>query len=146
MSTQRQRKLESRLTLQQRNAALLCVERELGVPSNQKSFAEIGAEIGVTERTWYNWRTGNKDFIAYVNLIADVFLESKRSIVYRKMMELIESKQPSVKAMDLYLRRHGLLTDRQVVENTNSDSNKSNDDIEKEIAELDELLTSEEDE
>lgn len=136
----KKRKLESKLTLQQRTAALLCVEHDLGDPDNQRSYDDIAAEIGITDRTLYNWRSQNKDFIDYVNMISDEMFESKRSVVYRQLMKLIEGSQPSVKAMDLYLRRHGLLTDRQVVENGNNESGKSNDDIEKEIAELDDLL------
>lgn len=140
MSQAKKRKLESQLTLQQRTAALLCVEHDLGEPGNQRTYDDIAAEIGVTDRTLYNWRSQNKAFINYVNIIADEMFEAKRSVVYRQLMKLIEGTQPSVKAMDLYMRRHGLLTDRQVVESVNNDNGKSNDDIEKEIAELDALL------
>jgi hypothetical protein len=141
----KKRKLESVLTLKQRMAALLCVERELAVEEEQrKSYDDIAAEIGITDRTLYNWRTQNKDFIDYVNILSDEIFEAKRPVVYKQLLKLIEGTQPSVKAMDLYLRRHGLLTDKTVVENTNGDSGKSNDDIEKEIAELDGLLETDE--
>jgi hypothetical protein len=140
----KKKKLESKLTLPQRTAALLCIERDLGEGTKNKTYEEIAAELNISESCLYKWRTQNKDFIEYLNLISDEFFESKRSVVYKQLMKLIEGTQPSVKAMDLYLRRHGLLTDKTVVENTNGDSGKSNDDIEKEIAELDDLLEADE--
>jgi hypothetical protein len=56
-------------------------------------------------------------------------------------MKLNEGSQPSVKGIDLYLRRHGLLTERQVVETKDGGSSRSNEDIAKDLEELDDLLT-----
>ncbi len=143
MSAQKKR-LEAKLTPKQREAALLVVERELSDVNERRTFDDIAKELGMTDRGIYKWRTQNKEFIEYVNLLADEFLESKRSVVYRQLMRLIEGTQPSVKAMDLYLRRHGLLTDKQVVETKDTSGNNSVEDIEKEIAELDALLETDE--
>jgi hypothetical protein len=137
----RKKQLEAKLSIKQREAALLLVERELGDES--RTLDEIAQELGMSVRGLYKWRTQNKDFIDYVNLLADEFLESKRAVVYRQMMRLIEGPQPSVKALDLYMRRHGLLTDKQVVETRDANSTNSNEDIAKEIEELDELLAEE---
>jgi Helix-turn-helix of insertion element transposase len=137
----RKKQLEAKLSIKQREAALLLVERELGDES--RTLDEIAQELGMSVRGLYKWRTQNKDFIDYVNLLADEFLESKRAVVYRQMMRLIEGPQPSVKALDLYMRRHGLLTDKQVVETRDASAPQSNDDIAKELEELDELLAEE---
>jgi hypothetical protein len=137
----RKKQLEAKLSIKQREAALLLVERELGDES--RTLDEIAKELGMSVRGLYKWRTQNKDFIDYVNLLADEFLESKRAVVYRQMMRLIEGPQPSVKALDLYMRRHGLLTDKQVVETRDASAPQSNDEIAKELEELDELLAEE---
>lgn len=140
----RKKQLESKLDARQRMAALLVVERELSETATRKNFDEIAAEVGISVDGLYKWRTQNKTFIEYVNVLADEFLESKRAVVYRQMMKLIEGSQPSVKALDLYFRRHGLLTDKTVVEQSDGSGGRSNDDIERELSELDELLSDDE--
>lgn len=140
MTTAKKRALEARLDGRQKLAALMCVEREFSEEETRKGFDEIADEIGVSRKTLWEWRTQNKSFIEYVNLLADDFLDSKRTLVYRQLMKLIEGSQPSVKALDLYLRRHGLLTERSVIETKESGSSRDTGDIAAEIAELDELL------
>lgn len=135
--------LEAKLTPKQREAALLVVERELSEVNERRTFEDIAAELGMTREALWKWRTQNKDFIEYVNLLADEFLEAKRALVYRQLMKLIEGPQPSVKAIDLYMRRHGLLTDKQVVETKEVGGTTNPADIERELEELDELLADE---
>ncbi len=55
-------------------------------------------------------------------------------------MKLIESEQPSVKAIDLWMRRFGLLTEKSVVENVDNGTQRSDDAIKRQLAELDNLL------
>lgn len=141
MSTAKQRALEAKLDGRKKRAALLCVEREFADGDDRKSFDEIAEEIGIARKTLWEWRTQDKTFIEYVNLLADDFLASKRALVYRQLMKLIDGPQPSVKGIDLYLRRHGLLTERSVVETKEVGAARSDEDIAKEIAELDDLLT-----
>lgn len=140
MSDARKKALEARLDPRQKIAALLVVEREMTDETERKSYDEIADEVGVSRQALYKWRTQNKTFIDYVNLLADDFLESKRARVYNRMMKLIDSDQPSVKALDLYMRRFGLLTDKSVVETKDGAGGRGNDDIAKELAELDEML------
>lgn len=144
MSEQRKRALEAKLTAKQREAALLCVERELADTDSRMTFDEIAKTIGYSRKELYKWRTQNRAFIEYVNLLCDDFLDSKRAVVYRNLMKLIDPKgenaMPSVKGIDLYLRRHGLLTDKQVVETREVGSSRSTEDIAKDIEELDVLL------
>lgn len=138
---QRKKELEAKLTLQQKKAAMLVVEREMSDTDKRKTFDEIAKEVGISVDGLYKWRKKNPDFIEYVNIIADEFLESERAFVYRQLMKLIGGPQPSVKGIDLYFRRHGLLTDRQIVEQAQPEETKSNEDIKREIAELDNVLS-----
>lgn len=135
--------LEAKLDGRQRRAALLCVEREFAPEEERKGFEEIAAEIGVTRNTLYEWRTQKREFIEYSNMLADEFLDGHRAFVYRQLMKTISGAQPSIKGIDLYMRRHGLLTERQVIETKDSGSARTNDDIAADLAELDEMLTEE---
>ncbi|ABY46838.1 phBC6A51 family helix-turn-helix protein [Bacillus mycoides] len=134
------KELESRLNLKQREAALLLVENELNIEGERKTQEEIAQELGVTRMCLYKWRTQNKSFIDYKNMIADEFLSEKRDFVYRQLLRTISGSQPSIKGIDLFLRRHGLLTDKKVIEDNTADGVKSNSDLEKEIAEINALL------
>ncbi|WEZ19126.1 phBC6A51 family helix-turn-helix protein [Bacillus subtilis] len=137
----RLKELESKLTVQQRKAALLLVENDViaAASGEKKSQEEIAKEVGVDRITTYRWRHQNATFIEYMNLLADDMLSSHRAGVYGQLLKLINGKQPSVKAIDLFMKRYGLLTEK-VQTTTGSTEPSSNADIEKEIAELGEIL------
>jgi len=137
--SKRLQELESKLTLQQQKAALLLVENDL-VSTNRKNQDQLAEEVGVDRTSIYRWRTNNRNFIEYMNLLADDMLSAHRSEVYSQLLKLVRGPQPSVKAIDLFMRRYGLLTDRQITQTETTDGNKSNEELEKELAELDDLL------
>ncbi|HGO9416676.1 TPA: phBC6A51 family helix-turn-helix protein [Bacillus cereus] len=134
------KELESKLSLKQREAALKLVENELSETEERRTQEEISEELGITRMCLYKWRTQNRVFIEYKNMLADEFFSEKRAFVYRQLFKLIGGSQPSVKAIDLYMRRHGLLTDKQVIEDATTNGARTNEQLEKEIAELDDLL------
>ena len=132
--------LEAKMNAAQRKAVYLLIENELLPKKEQRTQAEIADEVGVTPKTIWSWSKRNKDFIEYKNAVADDYLASERNAVYAQLMKLIGGEQPSVKAIDLYLRRFGLLTEKQVITQENGEGSRTNDDLERELAELDELL------
>ncbi|ASN68088.1 hypothetical protein 8F11_53 [uncultured Caudovirales phage] len=136
----RMKALEAKLTAQQRKAAYLVVENELLPTKERRTKEEIATEVGVTYKTIWSWTTRNRDFIEYKNAIADDFLETEREAVYSNLMQLIKAPQPSVKAIDLYLRRFGLLTEKQIVTTDTGEGARTDADLEQELGELDELL------
>lgn len=140
MSEAKRKQLEARLDGRQKKAALLCVEREFAAEDERRTFEDIAKEVGVTRNSLYEWRTQNKAFIDYVNFLADDFLASERAFVYRQLMKTISGPQPSIKGIDLYFKRHGLITERQIVETKEAGAGGTNEDIAKEIAELDDVL------
>ncbi len=143
------RDLESQLTPQQRKAAQLIIENEWGElireDGRKRTMQELADEIGIARSTLYEWKA-LEPFIAYLNYLTDKQLEAMRTEANVGLMRLIRGGAngiPSVKALDLYMRRYGLLTDKTVVENVGHDSPyrvKSNDELRDEIAELDRLL------
>jgi hypothetical protein len=134
--------LEAKLTEQQKRAAYMLVENDLkpNKDAGKLTYEQIAEDIGVTYKTLWSWKTRNRNFIAYKNEISDDFLSDKRSRVYGQLLKLIEAEQPSVKAIDLFMRRFGLLTEKTVVENIDGNSQRSDDDIKRQLEDLDDLL------
>lgn len=141
MSNPRKKKaLEAKLDAAQKKAVYLLVENELLPKKEQRTKEEIAQEVGVTYKTIWSWSKRNKDFIEFKNLIADEYLEENRNRVNAQLMKLIDAEQPSVKAIDLYYRRFGLLTERKQIEVDNGEGSRTNEDLARELAEIDELL------
>ena len=142
MSNNKLKALESKLTEQQKKAAFMLVENDLksNKDPGKLTYEQIAEEIGVSYKTVWSWRTQNRNFIAYKNEISDDFLSDKRSKVYGQLIKLIEGEQPSVKAIDLFMRRFGLLTEKQVIATEDASGSRSNEDLASELADLDDLL------
>lgn len=140
MTPKQRAKLEARLDGRQRLAALACVEREFSPEDERKGFEQIAEEAGVSRNTLYEWRTQNRAFIEYMNAISDDYLSGKRAVVYKRLMQLIDSSQPSVKAIDLFMKREGLITAKVEVDDGRAGGAKSNAELADELAELDDIL------
>ncbi len=140
MATKRMKELEAKLSVQQRKAALTLVENEMMSGKGKRTQEELAEEIGVDRSTVHRWRTQNAVFIEYMNAVADDMLSSHRSEVYAQLIKSIRGDQPSIKAMDLFFKRFGLLTERQVTETAEGNDSRSSEDLAKELDELDELL------
>jgi hypothetical protein len=142
MSNNKLKALEAKLTEQQKKAAYMLVENDLKANRDplKLTYEQIADEIGVSYKTIWSWRTQNRNFIAYKNEISDDFLSDKRSRVYGQLLKLIEGEQPSVKAIDLFMRRFGLLTEKQITVTEDGNGSRSNEDLAKELEDLDDLL------
>lgn len=134
--------LKQKLTAKQIQAAYLLVENELMESNNEekRTQEELAQELGVNRTTLWEWRTKNQDFIAFKSEIADSFLAEKREQVYGKLMQLILGPQPSVKAMQLYMQRFGLLTDKKVIEGELGNATRTNAEIEDQLKKLNQML------
>ncbi|MNT66633.1 hypothetical protein D3C71_2133280 [compost metagenome] len=55
-------------------------------------------------------------------------------------MKTISGAQPSVKGIDLYFKRHGLITQQVAVETKDAGASRTNEELAQELSELDELL------
>ncbi|MCK6076260.1 phBC6A51 family helix-turn-helix protein [Paenibacillus silvae] len=144
--------LEAQLTVQQRKAAQLLVSNEWGEllseDGRKKSMQEVAEEIGIARSTLYEWKA-QEHFIDYVNYLTDINLRGMQSEVNVALMKAIRGGNnglPSVKAIDLYMRRWALLSDRTIVEDRREDNaskRKTDEEIRREIAELNDLVDGE---
>lgn len=146
--SKRRRILEAQLTGQQKRAAELLVANEwaeLTEYGRKKTMQELADEISIARSTLYEWKA-NESFSDYVNYLTDKQLESMRGEVNVGIMRLIRGGAngiPSVKALDLYLRRFALLTDKTIVEDTRDTvltRQKTDEEVRKDIAELDAMI------
>lgn len=131
--------LEARMDGRKIKAARLCVEREFAPQAERKTTQEIADEIGISRQHLHRWRTQDADFIEYMNLLADTYLSSYRSFVYKQLLKTISGEQPSVKGIDLFFRRHGLITEKHEVK-TDTNASRDNEDLARELEDLDGLL------
>lgn len=139
MSQRRLRALEAKLEGRKVQAARMCVEREFAAQEDRKTTEEIAQEVGVSRIALWKWRTQDPDFIEYMNLLADTYLSSYRSFVYKQLLKTISGEQPSVKGIDLFFRRHGLITEKHEVK-TDTTASRDSADLARELDDLDELL------
>jgi hypothetical protein len=126
--SKRLKALEAKLDARKRKAAYLLVENELRDTGEKRTQEDIAEEVGVSYKSLWEWKTKDQVFIEYKNALADDFLSEKRAYVYGQLMKLIGGSQPSVKALDLYLRRFGLLTEKQVTITEEAGGSRSNAD------------------
>ncbi|MED4311692.1 phBC6A51 family helix-turn-helix protein [Heyndrickxia coagulans] len=138
--------LKERLTPQQLQAAELLVENEFA-GKDKRTQEELAAEVGISRMQLFKWRTENADFAEYVRRKADAKLNALSVMVDAKLVSLIDGSQwnngiPSVRAIELFYKRFGLLVDRQEITNLSAPKGTrlSPSEVAKGIEELNEML------
>jgi hypothetical protein len=142
--SRRMKALEAKLDARKRKAAYLLVENELRETGEKRTQEDIAEEVGVSYKTIWSWKTTDQVFIEYKNALADDFLSEKRAFVYGQLLKTISGPQPSIKGIDVFMRRFGLLTEKQVIATEDNSGSRSNEDLEKELEELNDLLKEDE--
>jgi hypothetical protein len=102
--------------------------------TNQYTMAQLAAEVGVSEVTIYRWRK-DPNFIAYKNEVADRAMEDYVSDAYRHIRRISGkglSEGAQLKALELFLKNRGKLTDVQKIDQKVTDT-RSEEAIEAEI-------------
>lgn len=145
--SKRTKELERQVTIQQREAARVIVDNEFGLlteDGRKLSNVQLIERLSTSNNTFYTWKR-DSDFVALMNQYADEILDANRAEVYAALMKLVRggaNGTPSVKGIDLYLRRHALLTDKTVIEDARESDRprKSEDQLAADIIALDELI------
>lgn len=143
MAKTRRDKLAEKLTVQQQKAAYLLIENEVRPTAEQRTQDEIAEELGVSRQTIYNWRTKNQAFIEYKKEVAKDFLGDAVGTWANAIIKSMQGKQPSQKALDLYAKLMGFIQDQKRIEIAEGNDARSNEEIKRQLAELDELLGNE---
>ncbi|SFP98954.1 phBC6A51 family helix-turn-helix protein [Salibacterium halotolerans] len=137
--------LARKLSSQQRHAAHLLVDKEL--TGNGRTIKDIADEVGVSDRMVYHWKK-EETFILYKNAIneqqiAEVVGEIDGLLINHIREMGSKNGSFSVKAMELAYKRLGMLTNKSEIEMRTDETAKqahSNEQIQAEIAELDDML------
>lgn len=118
--------LEVQISGVQRKAAWLLVNGDIESIGGAKSktYDEIAEECGIDTKTLYNWRSKDAKFIAYCNAISYRVTDSFQSEADAMLRELClrggANGLGSIKALELYYKRMGLLVNKSEVTNTDS--------------------------
>lgn len=151
MAKSKKELLGARLTPQQRLAAQEMVDNQFGLLTEDGSKLtnlQLQERLGIGNDTFYRWRR-DSDFIAYMNVLADEELDVNRAEVYAQLIKAVRGGAngiPSVKALDLYMKRFGLLVERSVITDEREDAYrpvKTDAQIAAELAELDRMINGE---
>ncbi|WP_191560434.1 phBC6A51 family helix-turn-helix protein [Metabacillus idriensis] len=118
--------LEVQISGIQKKAAWLLVNGDIGTigGAKPKTYEEIAQDCGIDARTLYNWWTKDAKFIAYMNAISyrvtDSFQSEADAMLRRLCLEGGVNGLGSIKALELYYKRMGLLVNKSEVTNTDT--------------------------
>lgn len=135
------------LTDQQRRAAQMLVANEFCELSEGKKLTkdQLAAEIGVAKSTLYEWMK-IPEFNEYHRMISRDKLHAYSSEVDAALLKLIRMPEPRIKAIELWYKLQGEITERHLYENENEPKlpRKSDAEIAAEIQRLAEMVNGEE--
>lgn len=135
--------LGEQLDLAQHKAAYLLLDNELRAKSDPEYMTQedIAEAVGVNRATLYRWRTQNQTFIEFRKEVAKDYLGDAVNVFVDSLIKSMRGTNgaPSMKALDLYAKHIGFIKpDNQV--DVNIGGSRSDDDLEAELARLDEQL------
>lgn len=148
--SQRIKRLEEKLSAQERHAAQLLADNQFGLLSEdgkKLSMQEIADKVGIARSTLYEWKK-NKKFVALENEYAEHMLNAHRSEIYGLIIKGARGHNgiPSSKMVEIFMKHYALLTDKQVIEDNREEEDrhrKSDAEIAREIDELNKLINGE---
>lgn len=117
--------LKAKLTPNQLRAAELIIEKEYAPKGEKKTYAEIASELGIDTSTLYLWRQ-NADFVKYLATVSDTKLDSARAAADAQLMRLVNGTSnngnASIKALELYYKLIGKLTEKREIVNSTQET------------------------
>src|SRR5690625_4377624 len=134
--------LEDRLTADQLKADYLILDTLLAPECRRMSPDEIAAECNVNRSTLYWWRTQNQDFIDYRREVTRNYISDMSGVFLKSLRKSIEGTNgtPSMKALDLFAKVEGFVQTTNQLDVNIGGGGRSNDDLEDELAKLEEQL------
>src|SRR5699024_970747 len=138
----RQEILEERLNADQLKAVYLLLDNELKSEGDRMTQEEIAAKCNTHRATLYRWRTQNQDFIDYRREVTRNYISDMSGLFLKSLRRSIEGTNgaPSMRALDLFAKVEGFVDTTNKVDVNLGSGERSNDDLEDELAKLDEQL------
>lgn len=134
--------LEVKLGPQKLKAIDLLLDKQMRPKRGEdkgKTMEQIAAEVGVSHMSIHRWKNDD-EFIELKNLYAERILSESIPTVHGVLLKSIKSKQPSMKALEMFYKLHSMLNDKQIVENVNDVDKRDDASVSESLAELDALL------
>src|SRR5690625_4997595 len=134
--------LEERLNADQLKAIYMLLDNELKPEGDRLSQDEIAAACNVNRSTLYRWRTQNQDFIDYRREVTRNYISDMSGLFLKSLRKSIVGTNgaPSMKALDLFAKVEGFVQNTSSVDVNIGGGGRTNDDLEDELARLDEQL------
>src|SRR5690625_2265444 len=141
MAKTRRDQLAEQLTLAQQKAVYLLLDNETLPTKERRTQEEIANEIGVDRATLFRWRKQNQAFIEFRKEVAKDYLGDAVGIFADALITSMKGTNgaPSQKALDLYAKMMGFITNDHKIDITNG-SARTDEELAKELAEIDTLL------
>ncbi|MGX9706959.1 phBC6A51 family helix-turn-helix protein [Laceyella tengchongensis] len=128
----RMRELEQIIRPDKLQACLRYYE-EMSKPKGQrKSHKELAEEFGITEMTWWRWRQ-DPEFIEYLGLLSSRTVDASLPVATNALLRMIDTTQPSSKALEMYFKLLGMLNEKHTVETRDLSAEITEDAIKKQI-------------
>lgn len=140
MAKSRRDQLAEQLTVKQQKAVYMLIENEMAPTDEQKTQEQLAEELGISRKCLWEWRKKNQAFIEFKKEVAKDYLGDAVGIFTKQLISSMQGKQPSQKALDLYAKMMGFIKSEHSVEIT-SGSARTNEELAKELEELDALLS-----
>lgn len=128
-----------KLTDAQKRAAQAVVSNDMYPKGKRMTMSELSESIGVPKRTLFDWRQ-LPEFQRFKNDCVTIALNDFQMVVVSRLMESIDTSQPSIRAINTYLEMVGRLKNKQeitvnVPQATNDLRHVSNDELDDIIGE-----------
>lgn len=140
MAKSRRDQLAEQLSVKQQKAVYMLIENEMAPTDEQKTQEQLAEELGISRKCLWEWRKKNQAFIEFKKEVAKDYLGDAVGIFTKQLISSMQGKQPSQKALDLYAKMMGFIKSEHSVEIT-SGSARTNEELAKELEELDALLS-----
>ena len=139
--------LEERLSANQLKAVYMLLDNELAAEGDKLTQDEIAEACNVHRATLYRWRTQDQDFIDYRREVMQNYISDMSGLFLKSLRKSIVGTNgtPSMKALDLFAKIEGLVQTTNQLDVNIGGGGRSNDDLEDELAKLEEQLAEMED-
>ena len=131
----RMKELEQIIRPDKLQACLRYYEELCKPKKERKTHEELAEEFGITVMTWWRWRQ-EPEFIEYLGLLSSRAVDASLPLATSALLRMIDTKQPSSKALEMFFKLLGMLNEKQIVETRNTTAEITEDTLKEQIEAL----------